>query len=398
VPRRRGFSLVELLVSMVLIVFVLLILSEALSVGLTSFRQLKALGDLDERLRTVAAVLRRDLSADHFEGKKRLSDANFWSAGPPRAGFFRIWQASPTMLEGRDGDLLPSYRSTDHALHFTVKLRGNRREDFLPARVPPGFPLRAFGFPDSRYQESPDAYHSQWAEVAYFLRPTGSRAGATPLFALHRRQLLVALESRGGTWGPTPVLVASAADLARYAEVSCKKVNPNPALYSDRLYFPNPTDLTVPQRRFGMDPTRDGGWPVRPDGTYPVFGDPSPPGQDASLRGADLLLTDVLSFDVRVLLPGGADGDFIDLFFPGIVSGNPLFTTPTGPRVFDTWSSVKDDLYDFSAWNDGDPESPPAVQVKRIPLRVRILAVQISIRVWDVKTQQARQITIVQDL
>src|SRR5262245_20038226 len=131
--RRQGFTLVELLVAMALIVFMMLILSEAFSVALDSFRRVKAIGDMNVRLRTAASILRRDLQADHFEGKRRLSSATFWNLGPPREGFFRIWQGSRAINEGIDADGLPSTRATDHILHFTVKLRGNDRHDFLSA-------------------------------------------------------------------------------------------------------------------------------------------------------------------------------------------------------------------------------------------------------------------------
>src|SRR5262245_46777387 len=65
--RRQGFTVVELLVAMALIVFIMTILSEAFSAGLKTFRDLKAAGDMSERLRSATTVLRSDLlAADHF--------------------------------------------------------------------------------------------------------------------------------------------------------------------------------------------------------------------------------------------------------------------------------------------------------------------------------------------
>ena len=63
---RTGFMLVELLVAMALIVFVMAILSESFSAGAAAFRNLKAIGDMAERLRTAAVLLRRDLAETHF--------------------------------------------------------------------------------------------------------------------------------------------------------------------------------------------------------------------------------------------------------------------------------------------------------------------------------------------
>src|SRR6266852_3289641 len=134
--RRSAFTLVELLVSMALIVFIMALLSEAFVVGMQTFRDLKAIGDMDERLRAAAQQLRNDLQADHFEGKRRLGDPNFWAAGLPREGFVRIytptspaawtgvWQ--PSFVEAVDGDGIQSAVVTETVLHLSVKQRANR--------------------------------------------------------------------------------------------------------------------------------------------------------------------------------------------------------------------------------------------------------------------------------
>src|SRR5262245_48666071 len=72
---RRGFTLTELLVSMALIVFVMVILSEAFTAGVQAFRDLKAAGDLNERLRAASVQLRRDLASAHFESSRLIADA-----------------------------------------------------------------------------------------------------------------------------------------------------------------------------------------------------------------------------------------------------------------------------------------------------------------------------------
>ncbi len=65
--------------------------------------------------------------------------------------------------------------------------------------------------------------------------------------------------------------------------------------------------------------------------------------------------------------------------------------------VFDTWSSVKDSLQDYSQWNvNGTATSMPLWLGSLIPPAPNILAIQISIRIWDSKTNQTRQVTIVQ--
>jgi type II secretory pathway pseudopilin PulG len=484
--RRNAFTLVEMLVAMALVIFIMVILSEAFVAGLESFRQLKAIGDMEERLRTVTSILRADLTADHFDGRRRLSDNDFWVQGPPREGFFRIWQESAPMIEGNDTDGLPSFRATNHALHYTVRSRGNRREDFFRAQILTHNPLLpgesalngqtnffATDQPSSSRYQDPGTYTGPWKEVAVFLRPNGSSTqgttnGAIPLFGLYRRSLLAVPDNRHINWetfadpanvgNNTPIVVPSAAAIATYlasnqatfSEISCKKRTSDYSAngYPDTLYFNNPTDLTIPERRFGMSQTpQSSGWPIRatiPGGgdlRYPIYGDvagtPLVPllTQDPSLQGADLLIDDVISFEVQVLAAttptgstfstvivpfGKATGDFLNLFDVALDGGNPQQTSlrtntnffrprsnPGGnlnfPAVFDTWSSQKGEAFvtpgsaianDYTVW---DPNFTGLIGTATVPLKIRILAIKIILRVWDKKSQQARQITLVQD-
>ncbi len=369
--QRQGFTLVELLVATALVLFIMVMLTQAFTVALAAFRQLKALGDMEERLRAASIILRRDLAADHFEGRRRLSDPNFWQLGPPREGYFRIQQGSISTVEGTDGDNIPSLYATNHALAFTVKLRGNNRGDFFSAFIGDlSSPLlqATFGQPDGRYQDTSSTYNSQWAEVVYFMVPNGSTAGGTPLFRLHRRQLLAVPADNNQVnvnWG-TQQVSANPWPNPAYAGVSCAPNPQTPAV----LYFNSPIDLTVPDRRFGMTPS-----PTPPNlpgsGGGALLWMPQPVGD-----GSDLLLTDVVSFDLQILLAGATD--FIDV----------------PANLFDSWSSVKDDTYDYSA-NTAQPL--PAFHPGP-PNQININAIQIILRIWDLKTQQTRQITIVQDM
>jgi hypothetical protein len=337
-----------MLVAMALILFIMVILSEAFVAGLESFRQLKAIGDMEEKLRTAATALRRDLNADFFEGKRRLSDRNFWNLGTPREGFFRIYQKNPSIYEGQDPDGNASYRATDHYLHFTVKMRGNRPEDFFTANLSAGsrVPSLATTFfdqkADARFQDpSGQKYNSPWAEVAYYLVPVGRSAGSTPLFALYRSQLLVLPDTRAVN-SQTPHLPLE-------PELSC-------GIVVHKNVFFNPTDLA--NRGSGPDFTR--GLQRNTPVTTP-------------LNGATLLLTDVISFDVQVLrtvfdpVNGPVmDPDFTELLGP----------TQTSSAEFDTYTPAMDGNHRTYTLN----------------------AIQISIRIWDPKTEQARQITVIEDL
>src|SRR6266536_5289301 len=105
--RRQGFTLVELLVAMALIVLIMAIISQAFVEGLETFRQLKGIGYLQEQLRTATVPLREDLMAQHLvasTGPVKLSQL-----GPPtnpviQQGFFRIQQFSGSQPAHQDSD------------------------------------------------------------------------------------------------------------------------------------------------------------------------------------------------------------------------------------------------------------------------------------------------------
>jgi hypothetical protein len=400
------------------------VLSGAFAAGMKAFRDLKALGDLNERLRAAATLLTGDLAADHFDGHRRLSDSTFWSAGPPREGYFRLWQlqlpADQGGLadEGADLDGNRSFRALNNCLAFTVKRHGNGLQDFLAGKVPAGSPLLTLPLADSRYQDGGGQYKSQWAEVAWFVKPTGASAGGSRLYGLYRRQLVVVPDAQLLNWPPAGPVRGSAGD---YPELSCAQQGPH-------VYFNSPRDLTVPQRRFGMDPRKPGGVPTEPDGTYPVLRGP-----DGAPTQADLVLTDVLSFDFRLLLtkpvanptsqvPLAYVRDFYDLGSLGAASllnpGRYRLAGGTQALVFDSWTDADDGTYDYTDWSTSYTTTPPPrVTPTTVPLRklfytymsggraysgwygdVQVQAVKVSIRAWDARTEQARQITIIQDL
>lgn len=433
--RRSALTIVEMLVTMALIVFVLTILVTAFSEGMKTFRGLKGVGDMNRRLRIAETLLENDLKADHFEGRKRLSDTRFWDA-PPRNGFFRIWQGSviqpvggsgPYVDEGTDTDFtVQSARATDHMLHFTVKRRGNDPKDFFRASVPLNSPLVTYGKYNSRFQDQPITntsgnFSSQWAEVAWFLRPNGNTAKGTPLYTLYRRQRVIVPNPNNGdptqdlNYGNTVPATAyndlTGATGGTYLDVSCRQ-------RGGKIYFNTPADLTVPQYRWGMNPAQDGGWPTTLDPTtgqltYPRFQGLGVPGADPveeqanpSLEGADVVITDVVSFMVRHRINSG---DFIPNLPPSIdangVAVNPLFSNIGGPFVFDTWTDLKDEQVDYTLWNNVSNTAtlvlPANMQATRRPLGAStyvIGALQITIRVWDEKTQQSRQLTVTVDM
>jgi hypothetical protein len=114
----------------------------------------------------------------------------------------------------------------------------------------------------------------------------------------------------------------------------------------------------------GLGPPSPLGLPAWPGGNRLAFTANQP-----ILWGATLLLTDVVSFDVQV---------FPDLT---LIQGSP----PISDFV---------DLSAISAISAGTYDSGAAPQIQSFPLK----AIQITLRVWNFKTQQTRQITMIQDM
>jgi type II secretory pathway pseudopilin PulG len=470
--RRQAFTITELLVVMALIVFIMYILAEAFSAASGAFRRLKAVGDMNGKLRTTTTLLRRYLSADHFEGKKRLSSPSFWYDGPPREGFFRIWQDADSIDEGTDLDTNHSFRApgpdpltgyggvnargtwSNHGLHFAVKLRGNTRDAFFRTTLTGGSPLLRMPQADTRFQEpSGTTLCSSWAEVAFFLRPSAPDSVAVPgpggfdqtedysvpagrsslpLYTLYMRQRLVIADN---TLVPQAVPANAYLNNGDYAEMSCYRDLINPKV----LYFNNPSDLTMPGRRLGKQPNRPdpnrwarcpaftgdlasnsspggGALPGTPPNGYPILAE-EPPAAGGKFKGDDILLTNVVSFEVRVLLPlstwtavygvspRGKSYDFVTLADPAVqqfnqnTAGPAPFRQNRPPFVFDTWSQERDNSLDYSGW--AARNTLPSIPLWMNPAtgeKIRLLAIQITIRIWDDNTRQTRQTSLVVDL
>jgi hypothetical protein len=331
---------------------------------------------MEETLRVATSNLRNDLTLDHFEGKRRMSDPTFL-ATLPKQGFFRLYQATPSFLEGSDLDdpnppnasygLDPTQAPGGpnypiHMLHFTIKLRGNRRENFLSATVPSGSPLLTTNTnfflqsTDALYQNN--TFNSQWAEVVYFIVASGKKTdNGQILFNLYRAQFVMVPRNdqvNGKVTATGGVLPSGYTNVACNAYLDAFSGNPF-------VYFYTPGDLArQPPAPSSVPPA--GGTTVAPRTIDPTSLDPI---NNTITRGtntvtassqATLLTNNVVHFTAQVL-------------------------TRSAAGVSDT---------DFNAdQRDFDTAASPGYQV---------LAVQVIIRVWDPKTQQSRQISIVQDM
>ena len=420
--RKKGFTLVELLVSMAIIIFMLSIMSQAFVIATTCMSGLKGVGELLDKGRPVLAVLQKDLSAYHFDGYKRLSDADFWDNGPPRQGYFQIYEGGATSYEGTTTDGVTYQRSgsaADHRLAFTSRLSGKNPEDFYVTGFEQYNPISDYSSLVSlfnsggtlqasknsqRYDFNPGVLHSQWAEISYFTRTNNRNANGTPLMDLYRQQRAILpsnFEANGlaiSDTMSTPPYPANTSKMPYYENFSCKS-------NAGKIYFNSPSDLTMPNYRMLSGVL------------------------NTLYANSDLLITDVISFDVRIL-PDSSLNDFslISSLPYNFYRYNQKLNTQTPPCIFDTWTTGNDgtqyDIGNFNtgvwqptAWDSNKTNYPPmgtdVNPATLIPIwnhnrsgmagniftpskGLRINAIQVSIRIWDEKSQKAREFKIIQ--
>jgi len=430
---RRGFTLVEVLVATALIVFIMGIMTEAFSAGIGVFRQLKAQGDTQERLRAGNNLLADDLRQPHFDlNQKKLSNLFTSPLNTPSAGYFFIQQPG-SVREGSDGTGVGSFRMANAgtALCFSVRRNGIQPSDyfpparitgpasdpslpqFLPSEAAPGANGGLFGQGPLDYQQlraapsPPQTFNatqsgtliSLWAEVGWFLTPEFDSGGQplltsgagglaqVPLFTLRRRVRVVvpddpttltstlnSLNNPGNRVPVTVVVPPSTTPInlwgRRYAEVSCAPDNVNNL--PQFLWFNTPSDLTNTARQAMPQSLIPFG------GVIPGSAPPATDGQP-SWVGDDIVLSDVISFNVRILASNFNGGAALANDFLDVPTANAIFA-PVPPNPVNPV---------YNTGNFSLPSQPPQYLIN---------ALEITIRVWDLKTSKSRQITFVQDM
>lgn len=448
-PARAGLTLVEMLIALALSIFIMSILSEAFVKGLEAFGQYKALADLDQRLRTAANIIRRDLRANHFDGTKKVSECTV-SGKPmpmldglqpsvytgvqattllrqlsqyqfqrPSEGFFSIeeWPNRPgatpritSFFEGQDASGRPSYRDQYDVLHFTSRLEGNEPDKFLYGKVLTGTPLDGAGNYLSRYDNSPTngLYTSQNAEMLYFIADddtavlpgVGTANGPVQTFNLYRQAWL--LSATGFPVNDTTNYTAAVGTFEQNNDVSAFHQSAN------QNWFNTMADVQHTQRRI----QRNAGVPPYLPRTIPALN---------TADGSDILLTNVISFDVKVYDPfaykiplgcvnGGpasGRGAYVDIGDTCNVPGtyNPTAACTPGDAlrpVFggDFGDNAVTDYFDtgtlrYEGTPGGTQFSPAqSPSTHAFPFT----SIQITIRVYEPKSRLTRQITIIQDM
>jgi len=481
---RNAFTLVELMVAMALIILMLSIMSQAFVIATGTMQGLKEVADMQEKIRPAITLLQRDLGANHFEGSKKLSDPEFWDNGPPKEGYFMLWQDQA--YEPASGVEPYGYESSfngvsfsrsaafaNHMLAFTVKLPGKSPNDFfeeniaspIPAPIKLAFGNTFFnglgtpsGMTDSnirRFETTSDRVHSDWAEVVYFLGPhnvgvaTPVADGTTdgknnppslPYFNLYRQQKLV-LPNYNIEGAALPLLDPNAGIISTPANPNPNlDINPNPSIgillakdyfsglsfhldNNSKIEFNKPSDLTVPWKRMGnrtFTGLTANHYLGKPAVNTPLFSEYT----SATKVNTDIIATNVISFDVKLLTDDQYDYETLNKILTRTpYSLNPAVGNYSPSAVFDTWTTDQGNAtnsipkYDFGEWNTIPNKWQPSTSASNSTIPVwgwylastmpnvykpykglNIKAVQISLRIWDQKSNTAKMFVVVQKL
>jgi prepilin-type N-terminal cleavage/methylation domain-containing protein len=445
---RTGFTLMELLVATALILFIMAIIAQAFGAASKTFTTMRTAGQLQERNRTATNIIRKDLWADHFGppfgyyGGTHVMHQRLDLAGwrpPAGGGYFEMVQGSPSRYEPGDPTLVPdgiikpftippnppvlppsppvytdgeqlySTRAKDHMMRFTTRLPQGPASELYCARFHPFFTTDAKA---NAFITTPGMYYSRWAEVCYFLVPTGPQLpqppdslemtggnNPRPLHSLRRRvRLLPPREIDYQEISPgVPMTLA----FAQQVLVECQNNFPD---VIQPIVLPNPVNPAFATLRLPGPETLNRNLNLRIQAA-------------AHPNGDDILLTDVISFELRPTWinnplfhgltvnpasghsasppPEGigdynSDEPFADLR-PSVTNLTPKYAAG---GFFDTWGDPGTVDWDNPGGNAGflvpGPDKPPT--------RINVRGLQIKIRIWDKKAEQARQVTVINEL
>jgi len=380
---RPGFSLTELLVASAVALVVMAGVATMIGTFGRAASQSQALVALAGRMRGTAWQLRQDLSGVTAELVP-------WVRPESNSGYFELLEGpqadTGTTPTGLLGD-------TDDILLFTT---------------------RAVAGPFvGRYDSS--SIESDCAEVAWFCRQAADQPlPGTTLFNLYRRQLLVvgyvgqSPFFAGGTATPVPVASLVGSNSTPLYDLSLRREGASAV--------PNTlADLTKRENRLflasGTGQLRSGTFPyaVVTDGTARL---PSSATFDNTDRvWEDVLLTNVISFDVRVFDPQSpADSAYVQLAGLSSATNTLLRAADARSRLsatYDTWSlhyefngldddndNVIDDGADgLDNNNNGVPDDPAEYETSP-PYPVPLRGIEVRLRCYEPSSREVRQMTV----
>ena len=394
--RRDGMTLVEMLVSTVITLILIGLVAQLfgmLGSGVTASRSLL---ETNDQLRSVAHKLRTDLAG--------ITVAPIPPLRPESAnGYLEIVEG---VLSDTSAGVTNLLGDCDDVLLFTTRSLG----DPFVGR---------FG---SGLLESPAA------EVAWYCVQAGSVSGVS-LYSLYRRQLLVTGMVGTGPFATSGSNAISSSLPGAYATYDLSlRVEPDGRVYPNSL-----ADVTKRENRFLHNNSATGSFPYTflNGGTTGLIFDAA-----SGRQGEDLLLTNVIAFDVRVFDPyapirSDANGRAMTPGDPGYGSGSatspatygayvdlgssPGLTTLTGSaaaksqltRTYDTWSlhyefngldddgdTFIDEGSDGLDSNGNDVVDDAAEYETAPPYAAPLRGLEIRIRCYEPSSRQIRQVTV----
>jgi prepilin-type N-terminal cleavage/methylation domain-containing protein len=405
---RRGMTLVEMLVATAITLIMIGLVAQLFGLLGDSVSSSRATIETNDQLRSVAHRLRSDLAGITVDPIPPIRPES-------AAGYLEI-------IEGPNNDFAVNYSGTvpvvtvpngdcDDALLFTTQSQG----DPFVGR-----------FAGSQTIESPEA------EVAWFCMSAGNVMGV-PLFNLYRRQLLVKGIVGAGAFDTNNSIAGSLPAAYANYDLSLRAEGGN--------LFPNTlADLSKRENRFLQ---RGLVFPYRMNatGTAGLVFDAG-----SGRQGEDLMLTNVVAFDVRVFDPYAIlrrtpDGRAVTPGDPGYLNAGttsptvygayvdlgctPSAATATGsptlsgtmnpkaqlsgPHVYDTGSTH----YEFNGIDDDDGGTGPidegsnnaddngdgivddlSERETAPPYPIALRGIEIRIRCFEPSSRQVRQVTV----
>jgi len=422
---RRGMTLVEMMVATTATLILMAAVAQVFSVFGSALSDSRSMVELDARIRTVAARLRSDLAGATARPLPPLDPQG-------GEGYFEI-------IEGPLNDLSAAVGTTDLAADIDDVLLFTTRNSDTPFLGRAG---TSGGFAESTV-----------AEVGWFLRPTITATTPTlaytsnpATFTLYRRQLLIV-----GLAGFPPFSTNANTAPATSWSGFFEQYDISSRVTTTGTVTPNTlTDLTRRESRFLHSS-------VITNFPFPFVGHQAYPAPDGlifagtSTRiGEDVVLTNVLSFDVRVFDPvapvdvvgdaavgpgdrnatGGtgsdASGTYVDLGngsssgpsglaarFSGYgdsrsgTGANGLVGSTAARRTYDTWSThyesngidedgdgIIDEGSDGLDNNNDGQVDETAEQETSAPYPYPLRGVEVRIRCYEPASRQVRQITV----
>jgi len=391
--RRDGFTLVELLVAATLALVVMAALASLFGIFGRAVADSQDLVHLAARMRAAAWRLRQDLQGV-------TTDVRPFIRPESACGYFEIVEG-PLVDSGSAGSNPADY---DDVLLLTTSSPGRPFAGVISGTV---------------------GFESPVAEVAWFCKQAPQTADGLQLYNLYRRQLLVAATPGAGALTTTNTTTFSTWDAFYLAnDISVRREGT--AFVANSL-----ADLTRRQSRFmhfagnASGNANPGVWLTGPritSAAVPAVLTGTTEVLTGAREGEDLLLSNVLSFDVRVFDPQQSGGGaYVNLGSGGAAGTTALTRSMTsvinftglaaGTQTYDTWSAHVEfnGIQDNSTWpqwadrstNWIDNNSNGVVDDASTgeydqgpPYAVPLRGVEIRIRCYEPSSQEVRQITV----